>query len=96
MSEIKVNSYLWEKISDEERDKIAELLKEQDLLNETDMIIANADESSNTNENFFCDAACNVAFTSAQAACAAFTNPIAIAACIAAAEEAKKECRRRC
>ena len=46
--------------------------------------------------NPFCEAACNIAENTAKAACFAIGDPIAIAACIALAEEAGRECRRRC
>lgn len=46
--------------------------------------------------NPFCEAACNIAENAAKAACLGLGDPLSIAACIALAEEAGKECRRRC
>lgn len=46
--------------------------------------------------NPFCEAACNIAENATKGACFLLSNPIAIAVCITAAEEAGKECRKRC
>lgn len=46
--------------------------------------------------NPFCKAACDIAEGAAIAACASLVNPIAIAACIAAAHAAGDACRNSC
>jgi|GEM_PF-3030717 len=46
--------------------------------------------------NPFCKAGCDIAQAAATAACASLVNPIAIAACIAAAQAAGDLCRSKC
>ena len=110
MSEIKISKDIWGSINDKDKNEITSILKNQGLLAETDIIIADNEESNAaTTESFSvpnvltnpmrevaCKAVCNITFETAKAACIGLENPLAIAACMVASEEARKECRRRC
>jgi len=99
MDKIVVNSEDWDSISEEDQEKIKEIIdayfdgQEIDIHDDTgrwpNIPIPNPGKE-------FCRRACDISFTTAQAACLMLSNPIAIAACIATAEQAKDICKNKC
>ena len=99
MDRIVVNNEDWDSVPEEDQEKIKEIISDYfdgqevdtdgDVKRWPDIPIPNPGKE-------FCRAACDVAFTTAQAACLMLANPIAQAACIATATQAKDVCKRRC
>lgn len=97
MKELKINGDIWNDVPVKDKTKIENILKKEGLIATEDKITAELElENESALSRPICKAACNVAFQSAKAACLLLENPIAIAACITAAEEARKLCKDRC
>jgi len=106
MSEIKINATQWNAVSPEDQQKITEGLREAGSLRPEDVIVGDATIPEFTKSTQLevmwnplediCKAACDVAAGTALAWCTANTAGIGLAACIAAAEVARKECKKRC
>lgn len=96
MKEIKIHEDIWDDVSETDKDKIESILKNEGLMDNDDKIVSNLDTEIESFSNPVCKAGCNIAFQSAKAACLLLENPIAIAACVTAAEEARKICKDKC
>lgn len=100
MTEIAVSQSKWDAVESSERDRILAGLRTTGSLNDDDVIVPEAGMADT--EAFWdpigdlCKAACDVAAGAAVAWCTANTGGAATALCIAAAESARQECRRRC
>ena len=100
MDKITVNNDDWDSVLEEDQEKIRKIIsayfngQEVDTNGDADRWPPNIPIPNPGKE--VCKAACDVAFTAAQAACLMLENPVAIAACIATANEAKAICKRRC
>lgn len=98
--DIKVNDVEWSELAAAERQKIEEIVsgyfKGASIVPDAATPVSDVLPEGLRGGNPFCEAACNVAEAAAVAACAALTNPIAIAACVAAAHAAGDYCRREC
>jgi hypothetical protein len=98
----KVNAKQWNSLSADDKKRIETVITSTFGQSARVVPDANAPELSmqtmgfQPQGNFICEAACGVAEAAAVAACAGLGNPIAVAACIAVAKEAGKECRRGC
>ena len=106
MAEILVNKGQWDAVSSEERSRITEALRSSGAIREEDSIVGSPDVEAFTEDTQMepmwnpirepCKAACDVAATAAAGWCTANTAGVGLAACLAAAEAARRECRKRC
>jgi hypothetical protein len=106
MAQIRVNKQQWEELSAADQQKIVDGLRGTGALKDGDTIIGDEDtpafDENSTLEPMWnpikdiCKALCDTAAASAMAWCTANTAGIGLAACIAAAESARKECKKRC
>jgi hypothetical protein len=100
MTQISVDQGKWDAVPEEERRRIQAGLVQSGLLREGDVLAPGAALSDQDLQwdpiKDICKAACDVAAASAVAWCTANTGGAATALCIAAAESARQECRRRC
>ncbi len=106
MTDIKVNKYQWDSVSEADKEKITSGLRASGALGATDRIVGDPGVPEFTAETLLepqwnplkdlCKAACDTAAAAAVAWCTANTAGVATAACIAAAEAARQVCRDRC
>ncbi|WP_406609467.1 hypothetical protein [Agarivorans sp. JK6] len=106
MSDIKVNKGQWDSISTDEQNRITDALVDSGALKKGDKIIGSDsvpvfDENTPMELSWnplkdLCKAACDVAAATALAWCTANTGGVALAACIAATEATRRECKNRC
>lgn len=111
MATISVNKDQWESLSPDERENIIRGLREAGSLGPNDTIegspsVSAFDESSEITTQGWnpikdilkapCKLACDAAATAALAWCTANTAGTGLALCIAAADAARSECKRRC
>lgn len=97
--QLKVNAEQWQELGEAERQKIESIISGffHDATIVADLATPRVAEIQAFDlSSPFCKAACDIVEAAAVAACASLANPIAIAACIAAAHAAGDECRRRC
>jgi hypothetical protein len=102
--DIKVNEAQWQSLSQSEKDNITQIVtghfKGASIV--PDAATPAVDVATMTAQgllglpNPFCKAACDIAQAAAVAACSTIGGPIAIAACIAAAQAAGDACRNSC
>jgi len=105
MAKFKINDKQWNALSKEDQKKVTQLLKRVGSLQEGDQIVGDAAAPELPAgdawpdwpkiPDFGCQFKCEVAGRAAQAACALLTGP-AMGICMAAAELALDECKRRC
>jgi len=106
MAEIKINENQWNAVSADEQRKIIDGLRSTGALQPDDVIVGDPSVPEITEETVFapmwnplkdlCKAGCDIAAAAALAWCTANTAGVGLAACIAAAELARAECKRRC
>jgi hypothetical protein len=105
MAEIKIKKGQWEAISFEEQNRIVEGLKKTGALRATDSIVADENTMPITEDSGIepmglfsgpCKILCDAAAATAAAWCTAHTVGLGTVACLAAAETARRECRKRC
>ena len=106
MAEIKINEDQWNAVSDDEKVKILDGLRSTGALSDDDVIVGDPNVSELTADTVLepmwnplkdiCKAVCDVAAGAALAWCTANTAGVGFAACVAAAEVARGECKRRC
>jgi hypothetical protein len=96
--ELKVNAEEWAGLSKDEQSKIEEIVNGffPGAQIVPDPTAAKTEMAEFRISNPLCKVACEVAQKAAQAACLGLGNPIAVAACMALAQAAGDECRRRC
>lgn len=101
----KVNAGEWNGLTTDERDEIQAIISShfKDLTVQGDMSVRPAKEFLENAQfqrfnfsNPLCTAACAVAEAAAVAACSALSGGVAIAICVAAAQEARNFCRSKC
>ena len=94
--DIKVNDQEWNDISKDEQQRITDIItgyfKDARIVPDA----ATLKTAVAPQGNPFCKIGCDAAEAAAATACTNLTNPIAVAACIAAAHAAGDECRNRC
>ena|ERR1700722_8318925 len=97
MADVKLNDKQWNSLSDAEKKKITEMMRQLKIIEKNDSFVSDSATHATTAvlTNPFCTAACDVAEGAAVAACAVFTGP-AFAVCVAAAHAAGDLCRSRC
>ena len=106
MADIKVNKQQWDSLSEEDQRAITEGLRSTGGLSIGDQIVGDPnvkpfDENTQLQPMWnpikdLCKSACDIAAGSAVAWCTANTAGVGLAACLAAAEAARQECRNRC
>lgn len=106
MATISVNQKQWDAVDDAEKKRITEALIENGALQPGDQVVGDPNEppfDENTKMEPMwnpikdvCKALCDTAAAGAVAWCTANTAGVAFAACVAAAESARRECRRKC
>ncbi len=110
MASIKVNAGQWNAISENERQSIIDGLRETGAIKAEDTVIPDQDEPPFTEETVLepmwnpikdvakgaCKALCDATAAAAVAWCTANTAGVGLVACLALAESARKECRKRC
>jgi hypothetical protein len=99
--DIKVKSSEWDQLDDSTKRKISDVISgtfhgSKIVADPSGASLASPRHAIAPGGNPFCELACNVAENTAKVACVGLGNPIAIAACIAAAEAAGRACRDRC
>ena len=102
--EIKVNDAQWHGLSQSEKDNITQIVaghfKGASIVPDPATPAIDQDEMKTAGflgiPNPFCKAACDIAQAAAIAACSTVGGPIAVAACIAAAQAAGDACRNSC
>jgi len=106
MANIIVNENQWNSITEDEQRKIIDGLRENGALQSKDNIVANPSAPEITSDTEFepmwnpikdiCKAICDTTAAAGVAWCTANTAGLGLAACIAVAEGARQECRKRC
>jgi len=104
MADLLINKDEWDAVSPAEQQAITDGLIQSGSLRPGDRIVGDPSvptSSSRTGERFdpfgdLCKAACDVVAGSAAGWCTANTAGAGLAACLAAAEIARNECRNRC
>lgn len=98
MADIPVSASQWNEISEDERARIVQGLRESGILKPEDNLVPSAgiDALEWDPIKDICKAACDAAAGAAIAWCIANTAGAATALCIAAANSAREECKRRC
>lgn len=106
MADLKINKQQWDALSSEDQKAITDGLRSTGGLKIGDRIVGDPnvplfDENTKLEPLWnpiqdLCKAACDAAAVSAVAWCTANTAGIGLAACLAAAEAARQECRNRC
>ncbi len=106
MADIKVNKEQWESVAPEEQTKITEGLRSTGIIRDEDFIVGDESVVEFDKDTEFaplsnpikelCKAGCDIAAGSAIAWCTANTVGVGLAACLAAAEVARNECKKRC
>lgn len=96
--DLKINKSDWENLDSATRDTITRVItanfKDARIVPDPDgKRLKSAPEPKG---NPWCEAACNIAENAAKAVCYGLGDPFAVAACIALAEAAGRECRNRC
>jgi hypothetical protein len=99
--DIKVNKQEWLSLSDEDRKRIEEILKEAGSIDSGDKIVGDPGVTSFTESNLTardgpCQAACTAVYNQASRLCSALPYPPARAVCYAAAMTAYAVCLRNC
>lgn len=98
---LKVNKDEWEGLPANERKQIEAIISghfkgTRIVVDPSAPRFSPAGTGAITSGNVLCKVACTAAEAAAVAACALLVNPIAVAACIAAAHVAGDECRKQC
>lgn len=106
MTDILVNNQQWDSLSKDEQKEIVKGLRSTGAIKIGDRIVGDPnvppfDKNTQLEPMWnpiedLCKAACDVAAASGAAWCTANTAGVALAACLAAAEAARRECRNRC
>lgn len=106
MADIKVNKDQWGALGEDEQQKITKGLKGCGVIQESDTIVGSEQISPFDKQTQLepmwnplqdlCKSACDVAAGGALAWCTANTVGIGLAACLAAAEAARQECKNHC
>ncbi|TBW46844.1 hypothetical protein EZI54_23105 [Marinobacter halodurans] len=106
MTDIAVNDKQWDAIDDSEKKRITDALIQNGALSPGDRIVGDPnqppfDENTKMEPMWnpikdICKAVCDTTAAGAIAWCTANTAGVALAACVAAAEAARRECKRRC
>jgi hypothetical protein len=107
MAHIRLNEEQWNSLSDDQQSEIIQIMRDTGLLRDRDEIIPDPDApsvsmlrlpevSAGRIKEVLCKTACTAAEAAAITACAHLIEPLAVAACIAAAHALGEECRRRC
>ncbi len=106
MADIKVNKQQWDALSQEEQEAIIDGLRSTGGLKIGDRVVGDPNEppfDENTQlEPLWnpikdvCKALCDSAAAAAFAWCSANTAGVGLVACLAVAESARQECRKRC
>ena len=106
MADILVNEGQWKSLSKDEQDNITKGLRSTGAMKTGDQIVGSAaspvfDKNTKMEPLWnpiedLCKAACDVAAGAGAAWCTANTAGIALAACLAASEAARRECRKHC
>ena len=106
MTDILVNKQQWDAVSADDQEAIVKGLRSTGALKIGDRIVPDPsappfDENTQLSPLWnpiadLCKAACDVAAGAAVAWCTVNTAGVALAVCLAAAEAARNECRRRC
>lgn len=104
MADLLINKDEWDAVSPAEQQAITDGLIQSGSLRPGDRIVGDPSvptSSSRTGERFnpfkpICEAACDLTASGAVAWCTANTVGVGLAACLAAAEIARNECRNRC
>ena len=99
MAEIRIDPEQWNAISAAEQKKIEAAFKKIGAIEQADSLVA-GDVGENIERGDLtldlCNALCDIAATSAIAWCVNNTGEPARSICIAAAESARRECKRHC
>lgn len=110
MADLKVNEAQWTALTKKQQDEIFQGLLSTGALKAEDRIVADP-QSAEFGEGTVmepmwnpindlvkgpCKALCDATAAAAGAWCAANTGGVALAACMAAADAARRECRKRC
>ena len=103
MSDIKINSHDWNKLSKEDQNKIIKIIRETGLIENNETIVPDVDGRSTTGitlksnpiKKKLCKIACSTGEAVAIAACGELSGPL-IPVCIVAAQVAADECRDAC
>ncbi|AZY96048.1 hypothetical protein EOJ32_19855 (plasmid) [Paracoccus sp. Arc7-R13] len=106
MADILVNSEQWNSISEKEKEKITEGLRQVGALRSEDQVkgdpaVVPFDENTQLAPMWnpikdICKALCDTTAAAGAAWCTANTAGVGLAVCLAAAEVARHECRNRC
>lgn len=108
MKEIRISDGLWSEVDKSEQEKILKIIKESGFFEDGvnvkivgDTNISAEDKVTlnievDRNEWFGCKIVCDTAAAAAAAACTTVSSGVGVAACIAAANAAREECRDRC
>ncbi|ABM03214.1 hypothetical protein Ping_1396 [Psychromonas ingrahamii 37] len=106
MTDIKVNKEQWDAVSADEQQRITEGLIGTGVMQEGDRIIGSDSEPKFDKNTLMekgwnplkdiCKAGCDVAAGAALGWCTANTVGVGLVACIAAAEVARRECKKHC
>ena len=98
--DIKVNDSEWNGLGRDEQERVESIIsgffKEARIVPDAATAPSGVQARALKLKNPFCKPACDVLEASASAACLTLSNPIAIAACLAAAKAAGDYCRSRC
>ncbi len=98
--DIKVNEAQWQSLSPSEKENITKIVtghfKGASIFPDAATPAVDATRGGFGLTNPFCKAACDIAQAAAVAACSTIGGPIAIAACIAAAQIGGDACRNSC
>lgn len=99
MANIPISPEQWASVSDEDRKRIEGAFRQLGLMRESDNLVRTEGAAAAVEWDpikDLCRAACDTAAGAAVAWCTANTGGAATVLCIAAAEAARQECRRRC
>lgn len=98
MADIPVNANQWNEVSESERASIVQGLRESGILKPDDNVVPSVglDALEWDPGKDICKAVCDATAGAAVAWCIANTAGVATAACIALANSAREECKRRC
>lgn len=97
---VQVNEAEWNRLSDSDKEKIIKIIGgyfHQEIVADPSQPVPAALLSTELEfSNPFCRAACRITFETATAACLLLTEPLAVVACIGAAQAAKDICLDEC
>ena len=106
MANVGVNAVQWNALSDDEKSTITAAFREAKLIGADENLVADpaAPPYQSTSPEFMgwdpledlCKKGCDIAATAAAGWCSANTAGVGLVACLAAAEAARKHCRKKC